>query len=142
MTPAQIHGLTSIQAHFAILRCLLLDGNGVITVTHDRPSQSLTVHVDRSKILTHGKPALGNMLLHLHMYRCTADAAACRAYYEDLSRVEGEYLEWRETVLANKPPPLVFLHANTFLTDEGEVELKEYEPTVEGVIQSWAERRV
>lgn len=134
--------MTSIQAHFAILKCLLLDGNGVITITHDRSTQSLTVHVDRSKILTDGKPALGNMLLRLHMYRCTADAAACRTYYEDLSRVEGEYLEWRETVLANKPPPLVFVHANTFLTGEGEVVLKEYEPTVEGVIQSWAERGV
>jgi dipeptidyl-peptidase-3 len=44
-------------------------------------------------------------------------------------------------VLANKPPPLIFVHANTFL--EGDtVTLKEYEPTVEGIIESWAERRV
>lgn len=83
------------------------------------------------------------MLLRLHMYRCTADVAACRTYYEDLSRVEGEHLEWRETVLANKPPPMVFVQANTFLEESsGEVVLKEYDATVEGIIQSWAERRV
>lgn len=75
------------------------------------------------------------------MYRCTADASACRAYYEELSAVDGEYLEWRETVLANKPPPFVFVHANTFLDGE-KVVLREYEPTAEGVIQSWAERSV
>jgi len=112
-----------------------------MTILHDKQTQSLTVRVNRSKILSHGKPALGEMLLRLHMYRCTADVTACRAYYEDLSEVCGEYLEWREAVLANKPPPLVFTHANTFLNGD-EVVLKEYEPTVEGVIQSWADRKV
>jgi dipeptidyl-peptidase-3 len=112
-----------------------------MTITHDKQAQSLTVRVDGSRILSHGKPALGEMLLRLHMYRCTADVAACRAYYEDLSKVDGEYLEWREAVLANKPPPLVFTHANTFLNGD-DVVLKEYEPTVEGVIQSWADRKV
>lgn len=112
-----------------------------MAVVHDKQSQGLTVKVDRSKIISHGKPALGEMLLRLHMYRCTADVTACRAYYEDLSEVKGEYLEWREAVLASKPPPLVFTHANTFLEGD-EVVLREYAPTVEGVIQSWADRNV
>lgn len=112
-----------------------------MSVVHDREAQSLTVHVDRSKMISHGKPALGQMLLRLHMYRCTADVEACRTYYEDLSRVDGEYLAWREVAIANKPPPMVFAHANTFL--EGDtVVLKEYDATVEGIVQSWAERDV
>jgi dipeptidyl-peptidase-3 len=81
------------------------------------------------------------MLLHLHMYRCTADAQGCRTYYEKLSMVDSQYIEWREAVLTNKPPPLIFTQANTFL-DGDTVTLKEYEPTVEGVIASWAERQV
>lgn len=124
-----------------MLKCLLNDGGGVITVIHDEPSQNLTVKVDRAKIRTHGKPALGKMLLRLHMFRCTADAEKCRTYYEELSKVDGVYVDWRETVLAKKPPPLVFVHANTFL-DGDVVTLMEYEPTIEGVIQSWAERKV
>ncbi|UKZ86030.1 uncharacterized protein TrAFT101_001869 [Trichoderma asperellum] len=134
-------GQAHSRAHFAILKCLLQNGGNVITVTHNKLEQSLKVRVDRSKIRTHGKPALGNMLLHLHMFRCTADAQSCRAYYEKLSSVGGEYIEWRETVLATKPPPLVFTQANTFL-DGDTVIVKEYEPTVEGVIASWAERQV
>lgn len=112
-----------------------------MAVTHDKTTQTLTVLVNRSRILTHGKPALGDMLLRLHMYRCTADAEGCQAYYKDLSKVDGEYLEWRQAVLANKPPPLVFVQSNTFLDGE-KVVLKEYKPTVEGVIESWAERSV
>ncbi|KAI0412614.1 peptidase family M49-domain-containing protein [Xylaria grammica] len=134
-------GQAHSRAHFAMLKCLLCDGGGVITVTHNKQTQSLTVQVDRSKIATHGKPALGKMLLNLHMYRCTADADGCRAYYEALSGVDSQHIEWRETVLANKPPPLVFVHANTFL-DGDAITLKEYEPTIEGVIESWAERSV
>lgn len=107
----------------------------------DPSQQKLVVHVDRSKIVTHGKPALGKMLLRLHVYRCTADVQACRSYYEDLSRVDGEYLEWRKIVLAKSQPKWVFVQANTFL-EEGEVRLKEYESSVEGVVQSWAERAV
>ncbi len=130
--------LTTTQAHFAILKTLL--ASGTLAIAHSPSTQTLTVHVDRTKILTHGKPALGQMLLRLHIYRCTADVAACREYYEGLTKVEEEDLRWRETVLARKPPPLVFVQANTFLDEEGDVRLKEYEESVEGVVQSWAER--
>ncbi|KAH6631373.1 peptidase family M49-domain-containing protein [Chaetomium tenue] len=134
-------GQAHSQAHFTILKCLLLHGGGCVSVTHDKPQHKLTVRVDRPKISTHGKPALGRMLLQLHMFRCTADVEGCRTYYKALSKVEGEYVEWRQTVLATKPPPLVFVQANTFL-DGDTVVLREYEATVEGVIQSWAERGV
>lgn len=107
----------------------------------DPSQQKLVVRVDRSKIVTHGKPALGKMLLRLHMYRCTADVQACRSYYEDLSTVDGEFYEWRKIVLAKSQPKWVFVQANTFL-EEGEVRLKEYESSAEGVVQSWAERTV
>lgn len=107
----------------------------------DAEKESLIVRVDRSKISSYGKLALGRMLLKLHMYRCTADVQPCREYYEELSRVHDQYLTWREIVLAKKQPKWVYVQANTFLDGE-EVVLKEYEPTVEGVIQSWAERNI
>ncbi|CAJ2507278.1 Uu.00g084640.m01.CDS01 [Anthostomella pinea] len=134
-------GQAHSRAHYAILRCLLRDGHGCIRIQHDEQRNSLKVHVDRSKILTHGKKALGNMLLRLHVYRCTADVQACREYYEDLTKVDNEALRWRKTVDAEKPPPMLNVQANTFLRN-GEVAMKEYEPTVEGIIQSWYDREV
>ena len=82
-----------------------------------------------------------DMLLHLHMYRSTADVASCRKYYEDLCSVEGKYLAWREAVMSAQQPRWVFVQANTFIED-GQVSLKEYDATPEGVVQSWAERNV
>lgn len=107
----------------------------------DAAKENLTVRVDRSKIIPHGKPALGRMLLRLHMYRCTADVQSCRDYYEELSNVDGEYLGWRKIVLSKREPRWVFVQANTFLDGE-QVILKEYEATTIGVIQSWVERGV
>lgn len=130
-----------LQALFAMLKCLVTDGGGCVAIKFNPSEQRITVKVDRSKILTHGKAALGRILLRLHMCRCTADIKACRSYYEDLSRVDGEYLEWRKIAVATKEPKMVFVQANTFL-DGGQVTLGEYSMTVEGVIQSWAERAV
>jgi dipeptidyl-peptidase-3 len=49
----------------------------------------------------------------------------------------------RDVVLKNKQPRKVFVQANTFLDEAtGQVTLKQYEPTPEGMIQSWAERDV
>mgnify|MGYP001590984948 CR=1 FL=1 len=112
-----------------------------MSIKCDLAKQSLVVQVDRSKIRTHGKRALGGMLLRLHMYRCTADVKACRSYYEGLSKVDGKYLSWRDIVLANQEPKWVFVQANTFLNGD-QVSLREYDATEEGVIQSWAERIV
>lgn len=124
-----------------MLTCLLRNGEGCVQIRHDQSNKKLTVIVDRSKIVSHGKKALGQMLLRLHMYRCTADVQACRQYYEDLSRVDDERLRWRETVIANKPPPLLNVQANTFV-EGSSIVLKEYELTYEGIIESWYDRAV
>jgi dipeptidyl-peptidase-3 len=122
-----------------MFRSLLAAGDNFMTVKHDMNAKRLVVKLDRSKILSHGRPAIANLLLRLHIYRCTADINSCKAFYEELTRVEGVFREWRSIVMMNKSLDQIFVQANTFLED-GEVHLKEYEPTVEGVIQSWAER--
>jgi dipeptidyl-peptidase-3 len=49
----------------------------------------------------------------------------------------------RDVVLKNKQPRKVFVQANTYLDEAtGKVTLKQYEPSLEGIIQSWAERDV
>ncbi|EAU34821.1 conserved hypothetical protein [Aspergillus terreus NIH2624] len=134
-------GQAHSRAHYAILRHLLRDSNGLYTIICDLARMQLTVKVDRARIIEEGKPSLGRMLLHLHICRCTADKASCRQLYEDLSAVDDDAMQWREIVMSKQDPPLAFCHANTFIHD-GRVILKEYEPTPRGILQSWAERQV
>ena len=124
-----------------MFRTLLAAGDDFMTVTHDLKAEQLTVRIDRSKILSHGRPAIGNLLLKLHIYRCTADVDECRVFYEQLTRVDGVFLEYRDLVLRKKTLRDIFVQANTAVVD-GEVQLREYEPTARGMIKSWAERGV
>lgn len=112
-----------------------------MTVMHGKIAQHITVTIDRAKISTHGRPALRDLLLRLHMFRCIADVTRCRAFYEDLTEPTATFLEWRHVVLLNKTIKKVYVQPNTFLVGE-KVVLREYESTVEGVIQSLAERCV
>lgn len=66
-------------------------------------------------------------------------------FFTDMSTVGLEYwgTKVRDVVLKNKQPRKVFVQANTFLDPAtGKVTLKHYEPTLEGMIQSWAEREL
>ncbi len=122
-----------------MLRTLLAAGEDFLTISHETSSDKLTVRVDRTKIATHGRPALSELLLKLHIYRCTADVSGCREFYETLTTPDDTFLLWRQIMLKTQPAKQVFVQPNTIIKD-GQVIIKEYEATVEGVIQSWAER--
>ncbi|GAB1211055.1 hypothetical protein ATERTT37_000167 [Aspergillus terreus] len=129
------------QAHFSILKHLLQEGGGVIGISSDPITSTLTVHVDRTKILSHGKPALGRYLCRLHIWRCTADISHCKEFHEPMCAVDGVYEQWRQIVCSKPKPRWKFVQPNTFVNG-GDVELKVYEESNEGIIQSWAERGI
>ncbi|MCJ1470681.1 hypothetical protein MMC07_009328 [Pseudocyphellaria aurata] len=137
----QAWGQVHHQAHFSILKHLLQDGDGIVSIAHDLTLQSLTVHVDQSKIHSHGKPALARYLCKLHIWRCTADVSACRKFYEPMCAVDGVYEEWRKIVVSKPNMRWKFVQPNTFVRGKN-VEVKVYEESNEGIIQSWIERDV
>jgi dipeptidyl-peptidase-3 len=136
----QIH----MQARFAILRTFIDAGDRFVEVKATKEDLSdLEIYLDRSKILSHGRPAVEKLLQKLHVYKSTADVEAGAKMYDEITHVD----EWwgekaRPVVLDKKRPRKVFVQANTVLHDDGKVTLKEYEPTLEGMVQSYAERNV
>lgn len=111
-------------------------------VEYDPVAKRLLVHVDRSKVVSHGKPSIGRMLCKIHIWHSTADVDACRPFYEALSAVDGEYEIWRQIVVSNPEPMWKFVQPNTFLKDDGTIELREYEASNLGIIQSFFERKI
>ncbi|KAL9595132.1 MAG: hypothetical protein Q9219_006620 [cf. Caloplaca sp. 3 TL-2023] len=141
-------GQAHMQARFSILKTFLDAGEGFATLDYSRDDDlsDLTVRVDRGKILTVGRKAVEAYLQKLHVFKCTADYEAGKGLYDKMTRVDAWWAnKVRPEVLRRKTPRKVFVQANTFVKEEeegGEVVLREYEPTCEGMIQSWVERGV
>ncbi|ERT02874.1 dipeptidyl-peptidase III [Sporothrix schenckii 1099-18] len=138
-------GQPHCQARFSILRCFLEAGDDFCKLEYKNDDLSdLTIKLDRSKILTTGRKAVGDYLQKLHIYKSTADVVNGTAFFADkMSAVGLEYwgTKVRDVVLKNKQPRKVFVQANTYLDDAtGKVTLKEYDTTPEGLIQSFADR--
>ncbi|KAL4870643.1 hypothetical protein BDV12DRAFT_184274 [Aspergillus spectabilis] len=134
-------GQAHMQARYSILRTFLDAGDDFVKLAYTKADLSdLEIQLDRSKILSHGRPAVERYLQKLHVYKSTADVEAGKGLYDDITSVD----EWwgtrvRDIVLKNKIPRKVFVQGNTILEGD-EVVLKEYEPTLEGIIQSFVER--
>ena len=136
-------GQAHMQARYSILRTFLDAGDDFVKLSYKKENLSdLKIHLDRSKILTHGRPAVAKYLQKLHVYKSTADVEAGKGLYDDITSVDSWWgTTVREVVLSKKVPRKIFVQANTILEGD-QVTLKEYEPTLEGLIQSYAERNV
>lgn len=64
---------------------------------------------------------------------------ACRSCCLEAYEADDEYSEWGKIVPAKKESQRNYVRADTFMQD-GQVVLKEYKPTSEGIIQSWVAR--
>ena len=135
-----------MQARFSILKCFLDAPDNFCKLDYKNDDLSdLTIKLDRSKITTVGRKAVEGYLQKLHIYKSTADLEAGAKLYNNMTYVEPEF--WgdkiRNEVLENKQPQKVYVQANTFLDEKtGKVKLVEYEPSLEGMIKSYAERNV
>ena len=139
-------GQAHSQARFSILQCFLQAEDDFCKLDYKNDDLSdLTIKLDRSKILTAGRKAVGTYLQKLHVYKSTADVTTGSKFYSSMTNVDADFwgTKIRNVVLANKQPRKVFVQANTFLDEStGKVTLKHYDASLEGVIQSWAERNV
>ncbi|CAG9826527.1 unnamed protein product [Diabrotica balteata] len=124
------------QARFVLSRVLIQAG--VVSIT--QPSENdLLVTLDRSAIKGAGRVAIGQFLLQLQIYKATGNLEEAQELYNHYAEVSEPWLSWRSIVLANKQPRKMFVQANTSTAEDG-VSLKSYEPSLEGLVQSWVER--
>ncbi|XP_015584964.1 dipeptidyl peptidase 3 isoform X2 [Cephus cinctus] len=135
------------QARYVLLRVCLEAGEDFVNVVESEPGENLRLIVDRTKIHTVGKKAIGEFLKKLQIYKSTGDVEAAKEMYGRYSEVPESgpqpWARWRKIVLAHTQARKIFIQSNTFIDKNGEdinVKLKKYEPTFEGLIQSWAER--
>jgi len=134
------------QARYVILRVLLEAGQGLVNIekTLDKDGKDdLLIKLDRSKIPTIGKEAIGNFLRKLQVFKSTGNIDAARAMYAKYSEVPASgpqpFALWRSLIMDRSQPRKMFVQSNTRLQD-GDVQLVSYEANHRGVIQSFNDR--
>lgn len=138
-------GQPHMQARFSILKTFINAGKDFVTLKSTKDDFSdLEIYLNRDKILSTGRKAVEAYLQKLHIYKATADVEAGVRMYNEITGVDEWWAEKiRPVVISKKIPRKVFVQANTLLDEStGDVTLKEYEPTLEGMIQSFVEREV
>lgn len=133
-----------MNARFVILRVLLEAGQGLLNIqrfTADDGREDISVDLDRSKIATIGKNAIGAFLLKLQVYKSTGDVTSGGAMFAEYSSVSDDMMVLRNIVIARKEPRKLLVQPNMLLnTVTGAVELHEYEPSFSGMVRSFVER--
>lgn len=137
----QKHGQAHMKARFALLNVFLEAGKEFCELRYTKDDLSdVEIYLDRTKIESHGRPAVNRFLQKLNVYKSTADQKGGLEFYKKYTTVD----EWfatklRPEVVRQAKPRKVFVQANTFLEGDNVV-LKEYDATPEGLIQSFADR--
>uniref|UniRef100_A0A914Y951 dipeptidyl-peptidase III n=1 Tax=Panagrolaimus superbus TaxID=310955 RepID=A0A914Y951_9BILA len=129
-------------ARYVLLRIALAAGQGFVSIEEcvdENGKADLKFNLDRNKIDSVGKPAVGDFLKQLQVYKSTGDFAGGSKLFNEWGAVGPRELRWREIVVARRKPRRNFVQSNTVLTN-GKVELKTYPATNAGVIQSVVER--
>jgi len=142
-------GQAHSQARFVILRVLLEHAPDLLEIqmvtNKEDGKPDLLITVERDEILTVGKKAMEDFLIKLQVFKSTADIESARRMYDHYSAVVADgpngvnFIKLREIVIDRKKPRTVLVQGNTFLKGN-EVELRSYESTPEGFVQSWLER--
>ncbi|KAF8540010.1 peptidase family M49 [Trichophaea hybrida] len=136
-------GQGHMQARFSILKTMLSAGPSFITLESSvADHDDVVISLNRDQIRSHGIPAIGKYLQKLHIYKSTADVAAGKKLYDEMTSVGEDMAKYREVVMRKKLPRKQFVQANTVMGDDGEVKLVEYEPTLDDLIKSYVERDV
>ncbi|KAK3056253.1 hypothetical protein LTR09_002760 [Extremus antarcticus] len=134
-------GQPHMMARFAILQSFLSAGPEFCKLVHTKDDLSdLKIHLDRTKIESHGRPAVNDFLQKLHIFKSTADLKAGIDLYMKMTDVNDWYMnKVRPEVIRQAKPRKVFVQVNTILEGDSVV-LKEYEATPAGMIQSFVDR--
>lgn len=141
-------GQAHMQARYSILQAFLRapaapNGEKFVELVHSKPDFSdLTLTLNKSLIQSIGKQSMADYLQKIHVYKCSADYEAAKQLYDDMTHVGEDMARFRNVVMKKKMPRKQFVQANTVKTESGAVEVKEYEGTPRGMIQSFVDRRV
>ncbi|KAA3675804.1 dipeptidyl-peptidase III [Paragonimus westermani] len=130
-------------ARYAILRVLIEADPTMVKLEEVAGSDGapdLLISLDREKLKTVAKPAIGTFLKKLQYYKSTANVKEGGAFFLNYSELSPDHLVLRKIVIDRKRPRPLFVQPHLRQTEKGEIEMVPYPATYSGLIQSFVDR--
>ena len=106
------------QARFVILSVLVEAGENFVSVkevTGEDGKPDLLFSMDKSKVESVGKPAIGQFLKKLQVYKSLGDFETAKELFDKHSEVNEQWRSWREIVISRRQARKVHVQANTVI---------------------------
>jgi len=122
------------QARYVIFKVMEEAGQNFVNVEYNDSKDNFTLHVDRTKIVQVGIPALKNFLLKLGVYKSTADFENGSKMFNSYSTLSPNDLDLRQICLDRMKPRAIKVQP----VINKDLDYIEYPSTPEGMILSVA----
>ena len=103
-------------ARHVYLQVLLRNTSGLVWIEPSYDSDGnmtdFVIRVDRTKIVSEGRRAIGDFLQHLQVFKSCADFESGSKYFEQFTNVDETFLKYRAIVMDRKKPRAVFMQPN------------------------------
>ena len=103
-----------MAARFIVFKQFLKDKNFCKIVLNENETDFF-IELNANLIESVGVKLVGDLLQHLHVYRCSGDVERGTEYYNKAAQVPEELLKLRPIVLSKKLPRKQIIQTNTFL---------------------------
>ena len=103
--------------------------------------KNFTLNINKDMLLCYGQQLISDILLKLHLWKCTGDVENARKFLSNYSEVKKEYLILRNIILENEHPHRIELNHNLMLNKtNNSVTITEYSERLEGIVESFVNR--
>ena len=134
-------GQAHIVAGYVIAQVLYQQGDIFnIEITEKDGKEYLYINFEREGFKERWFNAMKPFLDKLHTLKWMGDYETAKEWFEEYAKVDDFFLHVKRIVEANKLPRRLENQPNILLNKIGKVEYKDYDQSLEGIVQSYVER--
>ena len=111
-----------------------------IELTEKDGKEYLYINFEREGFKDRWFEAMKPFLQKLHILKCMGDYDAAKEFFEGYAKVDDFFLHVKKIVEDNKLPRRLESQPNLLLNKFGKVEYKDYDQSLQGIVQSYVER--
>lgn len=91
-------------------------------------------------IICYGQDLVSRILTPIHIWKCTGDAEEAKKFYDKYSTVNDYFLKIHKIICDINIPRRMELFHNLEMGTDGNVSIKQYPESMEGIINSYVDR--